>query len=97
MCQLPQETQFDYPWTLRRVPVGEQIDHLAYSSASNTYVLGTSQATSFHLPEDDELHPEWRNEGRFYAKSGINMCANGTGRSRVSSPSSSKLAQTYES
>lgn len=27
------------------------------------YVLGTSHKTEFKLPEDDELHPEWRNEG----------------------------------
>lgn len=47
------------------VHVGEQVDHLAYSSSSRTYVLGTSRLADFKLPDDDELHPEWRNEGLF--------------------------------
>ena len=65
MCRLPSGTQFDYPWTQRKVPLGEQVDHLAYSSPSDTYVIGTSQKTGFKLPENDELHHEWRNEGLF--------------------------------
>jgi cleavage and polyadenylation specificity factor subunit 1 len=52
---------------MRRVPIGEQIDQLTYSSASETYVLGTCTRASFKLPDDDELHPEWRNEGWYYA------------------------------
>ncbi|PWY71481.1 protein cft1 [Aspergillus heteromorphus CBS 117.55] len=62
LCQLPPQTQFEYQWTLQKVPLGEQIDHLAHSSSSGTYVLGTCQKTDFKLPADDELHPEWRNE-----------------------------------
>ncbi|XHG02780.1 mRNA cleavage and polyadenylation factor subunit, variant 2 [Aspergillus wentii] len=62
ICQLPHGTQFGYPWTLRKVHIGEQIDHLTYSSSSETYVLGTSYKEDFKLPEDDELHPEWRSE-----------------------------------
>lgn len=50
---------------MQRVPVGENVNHLAYSSSSEMYVLGTSHKTEFKLPEDDELHPEWRNEGMF--------------------------------
>ncbi|CRG92198.1 Protein cft1 [Talaromyces islandicus] len=61
-CQLPDGIEFDVPWPLRRIPLGEQVDHLAYSSASGTYVLATSHEQSFKLPDDDELHPEWRNE-----------------------------------
>lgn len=30
---------------------------------SDTYVLGTSSSVGFKLPDNDELHPEWRNEG----------------------------------
>lgn len=48
---------------MRRIPIGEQIDHLAYSASSETYVLGTSHRAEWKLPDDDELHPEWRNEG----------------------------------
>ncbi|KAJ5677429.1 Cleavage/polyadenylation specificity factor A subunit C-terminal [Penicillium maclennaniae] len=61
-CQLPPDTQFDYPWTLRKIPMEEQVDFLTYSTSSNTYVLGTSSKVGFKLPEDDELHPEWRME-----------------------------------
>ncbi|KAL4986956.1 CPSF A subunit region-domain-containing protein [Aspergillus falconensis] len=62
LAKLPEGTQLGYPWLMRRVPVGEQIDKLTYTSASDTYVLGTCQRCEFKLPEDDELHPEWRNE-----------------------------------
>ncbi|KAJ5139137.1 uncharacterized protein N7515_003985 [Penicillium bovifimosum] len=61
-CQLPPQTQFDYSWTLRKVPIEEQVDFLAYSTSSETYVLGTSRQSDFKLPDSDELHPEWRNE-----------------------------------
>lgn len=63
VCQLPQDTKFDYSWTLRKVHVGESVDHLAYSPSSEMYALGTSYKANFKLPNDDELHPEWRNEG----------------------------------
>ncbi|KAJ5920682.1 hypothetical protein N7516_011540 [Penicillium verrucosum] len=61
-CQLPSQTQFDHSWTLRKVPIEEQVDFLAYSTSSETYVLGTSHQGDFKLPEGDDLHPEWRNE-----------------------------------
>ncbi|KAJ5779063.1 hypothetical protein N7457_006783 [Penicillium paradoxum] len=61
-CQLPPQTQLDYSWTLRKVPIEEQVDFLAYSTSSETYVLGTSHQGDFKLPEGDDLHPEWRNE-----------------------------------
>lgn len=50
---------------MRVVHIGEQVEHLAYSASSETYVLGTSRKADFKLPDDDELHPEWRNEGLF--------------------------------
>lgn len=43
--------------------MGESVDHLAYSPSSEMYALGTSNKANFKLPNDDELHPEWRNEG----------------------------------
>ncbi|KAL3455560.1 CPSF A subunit region-domain-containing protein [Aspergillus heterothallicus] len=62
LARFPRETQLGLSWTLKRVAIGEQIDQLAYSSASETYVLGTCTRSEFKLPDDDELHPEWRNE-----------------------------------
>jgi hypothetical protein len=43
--------------------LGEQVDYLTYSTSSETYVVGTSHNVEFILPDNDELHPEWRNEG----------------------------------
>ncbi|KAE8350582.1 protein cft1 [Aspergillus coremiiformis] len=62
VCLVPQDTQFDYSWTIQQVSIGEQVDHLAYSPSSGMYILGTCHKTEFKLPDDDELHPEWRNE-----------------------------------
>lgn len=62
-CQIPPETQLDHSWILRKVSLEEQVDFLTYSTASETYVLGTSSSVGFKLPENDELHPEWRDEG----------------------------------
>ncbi|KAF7593874.1 mRNA cleavage and polyadenylation factor subunit [Aspergillus hancockii] len=62
LCQLSQDVQVDYSWTIQQVPIEEQVDHVAYSSSSGVYVLGTCHRTEFKLPDDDELHPEWRNE-----------------------------------
>ncbi|KAI9367816.1 CPSF A subunit region-domain-containing protein [Aspergillus egyptiacus] len=62
LAKLSDAQELGYPWTVKRVPIGEQIDQLVYSSASDTYVLGTSHKSGFKLPEGDELHPEWRNE-----------------------------------
>jgi cleavage and polyadenylation specificity factor subunit 1 len=62
-CQFPPNTIFDHPWTLRKIPLDEQVDYLTYSTSSETYVVGTSRNVEFKLPDNDELHPEWRNEG----------------------------------
>ncbi|CAI7630992.1 unnamed protein product [Penicillium bialowiezense] len=62
VCQLPPQTQFDYPWPLRQIPLEEQVDFLAYSTSSETYVIGASRPADFKLPEADDLHPEWRGE-----------------------------------
>ncbi|KAJ8175064.1 hypothetical protein LV164_008670 [Aspergillus fumigatus] len=62
ICRFPSETLFDYTWALRKISIGEQVDHLAYATSSETYVLGTSHSADFKLPDDDELHPDWRNE-----------------------------------
>ncbi|KLJ06944.1 protein CFT1 [Blastomyces silverae] len=62
MCRFPRNTHFDGSWATRKIGVGEQVDIVEYSSSSETYVIGTSQKVDFNLPEDDEIHPEWRNE-----------------------------------
>lgn len=48
---------------MRKIQIREEVDHLTYSSSSETYILGTSHESDFKLPDDDEVHTEWRNEG----------------------------------
>ncbi|KAJ6145223.1 hypothetical protein N7470_009118 [Penicillium chermesinum] len=62
ICQFPPGIQLHHSWPLQKVPLDEQVDFLTYSTAFETYVLGTSTVVEFKLPEDDELHPEWRGE-----------------------------------
>ncbi|EDN02958.1 conserved hypothetical protein [Histoplasma mississippiense (nom. inval.)] len=62
MCRFPRNTHFDGSWAARKIGLGEQVDAVEYSSSSETYVIGTNQKVDFNLPEDDEIHPEWRNE-----------------------------------
>lgn len=62
MSRLPSNTRFDSGWATRKIALGEQVDSIVYSSASECYVIGTSAKEDFKLPEDDESHTEWRNE-----------------------------------
>ncbi|KAK2798780.1 mRNA cleavage and polyadenylation factor subunit [Onygenales sp. PD_10] len=62
MCRFPRNTHFDSSWAARKIGLGEQVDGVVYHSATETYALGTSQKVDFKLPEDDEVHTEWRNE-----------------------------------
>lgn len=60
--RLPKDLNIDLPWTLRRVSIGERIDSLVYSPSDNLYVLGINKNLDFKLPDDSEIHPEWREE-----------------------------------
>ncbi|TPX25049.1 mRNA cleavage and polyadenylation factor subunit [Coccidioides immitis] len=62
MCRLPSNTRFDNSWVTRKVHVGDQIDCVEYFAHSEIYALGSSHKVDFKLPEDDEIHPEWRSE-----------------------------------
>ncbi|EER28647.1 CPSF A subunit region family protein [Coccidioides posadasii C735 delta SOWgp] len=62
MCRLPGNTRFDNSWVTRKVHVGDQIDCVEYFAHSEIYALGSSHKVDFKLPEDDEIHPEWRSE-----------------------------------
>ncbi|PGH18500.1 hypothetical protein AJ80_04470 [Polytolypa hystricis UAMH7299] len=62
MARFPGNTRYDHSWSLRKVGLGEQVDCVVYSSTVETYILGTSHKLDFKLPEDDEVHTEWRSE-----------------------------------
>lgn len=36
---------------------------MAYCPKAEVYALGMSRQSDFKLSEDDEMHPEWKNEG----------------------------------
>ncbi|EED16015.1 cleavage and polyadenylation specificity factor subunit A, putative [Talaromyces stipitatus ATCC 10500] len=61
-CRLHDNTQLDFSWPIRKIPLNEEVDYLAYSTVSGTYVVGTTHEQDFKLPDNDELHPEWANE-----------------------------------
>ncbi|KAI9741103.1 MAG: mRNA cleavage and polyadenylation factor subunit [Cirrosporium novae-zelandiae] len=46
----------------KRVRIGEQIRRLTYHAELQCYVLSTTKKSGFKLPNDDELHYEWRSE-----------------------------------
>lgn len=64
VAQLYENTQLDFSWPVRKVALNEQVDHLVYSTTSETYVVGTTFEQDFKLPDDDELHPEWADESK---------------------------------
>lgn len=63
---------------MRKIPLGEQIDYVEYFTTCDVYALGASQKLDFKLPEDDEIHTEWRNEGSSMLVSNIQVATNTT-------------------
>lgn len=43
--------------------LGEEVQALSYHLSMEVYILGTSRKIDFTLPNDDDFHHEWRNEG----------------------------------
>lgn len=63
MCRFPANIRFNKSWVMKKIYLGEQIEFVVYSSSTETYVLGTSHKADFKLPDNDEVHTEWRREG----------------------------------
>lgn len=64
MAKLPSEFHYSFSaWAAKKIELDEEVDCLDYSSSSQTYVLGASRLEDFKLPDDDEVHPEWKDEG----------------------------------
>ena len=64
-CELPADLMLEQAdFVVRKVEIGEEVSGLTYYPRTGSYVLATSTPTPFHLPRDDEWHPEWdeRNE-----------------------------------
>lgn len=49
-------------WSVKRIPLGQDVASLSYFKPTDSYVLGTNYSTGFQLPQDDEWHPDWQKE-----------------------------------
>ena len=49
-------------WSIKRIPLGQDVASVSYFAPTDSYVLGTNYTTDFQLPQEDEWHPDWRNE-----------------------------------
>ena len=64
VSQMPSDVRFgEMDWVAHKVVLGEEVQALSYHPSMEVYVLGTSQGINFKLPDDDDFHNEWRNEG----------------------------------
>ncbi|KEF59392.1 uncharacterized protein A1O9_04236 [Exophiala aquamarina CBS 119918] len=50
-------------WSIKRIPLGQDVASVSYFMPTDSYILGTNYTADFQLPQDDEWHPDWRNEG----------------------------------
>lgn len=50
------------PWVVRRQLLGHEITSIAYFEETSSYAIASHSPAAFHLPRDDEFHPEWSNE-----------------------------------
>ncbi|KAL9112003.1 MAG: hypothetical protein Q9227_003623 [Pyrenula ochraceoflavens] len=51
-----------YSWLLTKIPLHSEPTDIAYFPKTSTYALATSTLIPFHLPRDDEWHPDWADE-----------------------------------
>lgn len=72
MSQLPCDMCFgESTWPVRKISLGEEVHDLSYHPLAEVYILGTSRAVDFKLPEDDDFHHEWKGEGAAFRQSGV--------------------------
>lgn len=63
VCELAAETNVtDLGMTVRRVPLGEDINCVAFHAPKNVYTVATQAYEPFELPKDDDYHREWAKE-----------------------------------
>lgn len=62
-CEIPSNIIMDFAdWTVQKVEINEDVTSLTYYPRTGSYVVATSSPAPFHLPRDDEWHPEWATE-----------------------------------
>jgi cleavage and polyadenylation specificity factor subunit 1 len=62
-AELPENTDFGLSeWTVWKIELNEDVSNISYFPLTSSYVVTTNTPTPFHLPGDDEWHPEWATE-----------------------------------
>lgn len=62
-CEIPSNLIMDFAdWTVEKVEINEDVTNLTYYPRTGSYVVATCSPAPFHLPRDDEWHPEWASE-----------------------------------
>ena len=63
VTQLPEEHTFsELGMSLKKIPLGVDINAIAYHPPMKVYALGCSVFEAFELPKDDDYHKEWAKE-----------------------------------
>ncbi|KAK4934045.1 mRNA cleavage and polyadenylation factor subunit, partial [Elasticomyces elasticus] len=59
-CEMPHEQKLEFAdWSLNKVELDSVITNVAFYSRTNSYVVAGISPSPFHLPREDEWHPEW--------------------------------------
>lgn len=59
-CEMPADTNCEFDgWAMHKVGLGAEVIGTAYYPRTGSFVVATAAQAPFHLPRDDEWHPEW--------------------------------------
>lgn len=62
-CEIPSNLILDFAdWAVEKIDINEDVTGLTYYPRTGSYVVATCSPAPFHLPRDDEWHPEWASE-----------------------------------
>ncbi|KAK3383050.1 CPSF A subunit region-domain-containing protein [Lasiosphaeria ovina] len=63
VTQLPSDYSFaETGVSVKKVPIGDDVDAVAFHPPSQGYVVGCNTTEPFELPKDDDHHKEWTRE-----------------------------------
>jgi cleavage and polyadenylation specificity factor subunit 1 len=63
IAELPEKTDLGLSeWTVSKTELNEEVSNISYFPLTSSYIVTTNTPTPFHLPTDDEWHPEWATE-----------------------------------
>jgi cleavage and polyadenylation specificity factor subunit 1 len=72
VTQLPSKTNLtELGVSVKKVPLGNDVRHVAYHHPTETYIAGCAVTESFELPRDDDYHKEWAKESLSFQPSTV--------------------------